>query len=167
MSNSPLVSIITVAFNSEKTICHTIESVLTQTYDNIEYWIIDGDSRDRTVEIAESYRVQMENKGIHYYILSEPDGGIYDAMNKGIRKATGEIIGIINSDDWYEPEAVETAVDTFHMTGCDLMYANIRMHKADGSTFVKTARSRRFQTSRDWNHPTTFVKAFGLIKIKS
>ena len=69
MSNSPLVSIITVAFNSEKTICHTIESVLTQTYDNIEYWIIDGDSRDRTVEIAESYRVQMENKGIHYYIL--------------------------------------------------------------------------------------------------
>ena len=121
MSNSPLVSIITVAFNSEKTICHTIESVLTQTYDNIEYWIIDGDSRDRTVEIAESSRVQMENKGIHYYILSEPDGGIYDAMNKGIRKATGEIIGIINSDDWYEPEAVETAVDTFHMTGCDLM----------------------------------------------
>ena len=62
MSNSPLVSIITVAFNSEKTICHTIESVLTQTYDNIEYWIIDGDSRDRTVEIAESYRCRWRIK---------------------------------------------------------------------------------------------------------
>ena len=111
MSNSPLVSIITVTFNSEKTICHTIESVLTQTYDNIEYWIIDGDSRDCTVEIAESYRVQMENKGIHYYILSEPDGGIYDAMNKGIRKATGEIIGIINrmaAPLSREPEAVDS-----------------------------------------------------------
>lgn len=80
-------------------------------------------------------------------------------MNKGIRNATGDIIGIINSDDWYEPEAVQTAVETFRKTGCDLMYANIRMHKADGSTFVKRARTRKFQTSRDWNHPTTFVKA--------
>lgn len=153
------VSIITVAFNSEKTIRHTIESVLTQTYDNIEYRIIDGASRDHTVQIVESYRAQMEEKGISYHILSEPDGGIYDAMNKGIRNATGEIIGIINSDDWYEPDAVETAVETFRKTGCDLMYADIRMYKADGSTFIKKARTRRFQTSRDWNHPTTFVKA--------
>lgn len=101
----------------------------------------------------------MEQKGIIYHILSEPDGGIYDAMNKGIRLATGDVIGIINSDDWYEPNAVGTAVHTFEKTGCDLMFADIRMYKADGSTFVKKARLRRFQTSRDWNHPTTFVKA--------
>lgn len=159
MSGKPLVSIITVSYNSEQTLAHTIESVLAQTYTNIEYWIIDGASRDCTVEIAESYRGQLEAKGIRYHIISEPDGGIYDAMNKGIRNAGGDIIGIINSDDWYEPEAVQTAVATFQKTGCDLMYADIRMHKADGSTFVKKARTRRFQTSRDWNHPTTFVKA--------
>lgn len=79
----------------------------------------------------------MEQKGIIYHILSEPDGGIYDAMNKGIRLATGDVIGIINSDDWYEPNAVGTAVHTFEKTGCDLMFADIRMYKADGSTFVK------------------------------
>ena len=158
-SKNPCVSIITVSYNSEKTIRHTLESVLGQTYSNIEYWIIDGASKDATVEIAESYRAAMEEKGIVYRVLSEPDGGIYDGMNKGIRNATGEIIGIINSDDWYEPEAVQTAVETFRETGCDLMYANIRMHKADGTTFIKKARTRRFQTSRDWNHPTTFVKA--------
>lgn len=148
-----------MSYNSEQTLAHTIESVLAQTYTNIEYWIIDGASRDRTVEIAESYRSRLEARGIRYHVLSEPDGGIYDAMNKGIRNATGDIIGIINSDDWYEPEAVQTAVETFRKTGCDLMYANIRMYKADGSTFVKRARTRKFQTSRDWNHPTTFVKA--------
>ena len=153
------VSIITVSYNSEKTIAHTIESVLAQTYDVIEYWIIDGKSSDGTVTLAESYCSAMEQKGIIYHILSEPDGGIYDAMNKGIRLATGDVIGIINSDDWYEPDAVGTAVHTFEKTGCDLMFANIRMHKADGSTFIKKARLRKFQTSRDWNHPTTFVKA--------
>ena len=158
ISNTPEVSIITVSYNSEQTLAHTIESVLAQTYSHIEYWIIDGASKDRTVEIAESYRARLEAKGIRYHVLSEPDHGIYDAMNKGIRNATGEIIGIINSDDWYEPEAVQTAVETFRKTDCDLMYANIRMHKADGSTFIKKARTRKFQTSRDWNHPTTFVR---------
>lgn len=153
------VSIITVSYNSEKTIARTIESVLSQTYPHIEYWIIDGKSSDGTVQTAENYRERMEERGFDYNIISEPDGGIYDAMNKGISLATGGVIGIINSDDWYEPEAVKTAVKAFRETGCDLMYANIRMHRADGSTFVKRARQRKFQTSRDWNHPTTFVSA--------
>ena len=159
ISADPTVSIITVTYNSEKTLRHTIESVLAQTYTKIEYWIIDGASSDHTVEIAEAYRPKLQAKGIRYHILSEPDNGIYDAMNKGIRHATGEIIGIINRDDRYEPEAVQTAVETFQHTACDLMYANIRMYKADGSSFVKKARTRKFQTSRDWNHPTTFVRA--------
>ena len=157
------LTIITIAYNSAEDIGRTIESVLAQeqgdtTY-TLEYLIIDGASSDDTVAIAESYIPAMAARGITYRISSEPDKGIYDAMNKGICLAEGDIIGILNSGDWYEPMAAATAADTFARTDCDLMYANICMHRTDGSTFVKKARQRRFQTSRDWNHPTTFVKA--------
>ena len=152
------VSVVTICYNSSEFIERTIESVLAQTNKDIEYLIIDGASKDNTVEIAESYRSRMEAAGITYQIYSEPDKGIYDAMNKGIRKATGDIIGLLNSGDVYEDDAVETVVKTFAETGCELMFANIRMIKTDGSSFVKKARQRGFQTSRDWNHPTTFVK---------
>lgn len=161
------ISVITIAYNNEKGIGRTIESVLGQTcpgktesdVTRIEYLIIDGKSKDRTVEVAESYREEAEEKGIDYRIFSEPDGGIYDAMNKGIRLACGDVIGILNSEDWYEEDTIETVADTFARDNCDLMYANIRMYKQDGSSFVKKARMRKFETSRDWNHPTTFVKA--------
>jgi len=153
------VSIITIAYNSENCIAPTIESVLGQTCADIEYWIIDGNSKDGTVKLAETYREKLETKGIDYHVLSEPDGGIYDAMNKGIRLATGEIIGLLNSGDWYEPDTVETVIRTFAEKQCELMFANIRMYKTDGSSFVKKAKLRNFQTSRDWNHPTTFVRA--------
>lgn len=157
------LTVITIAYNSEKDIGRTIESVLAQKQGDVpcalEYLIIDGDSGDNTVAVAESYIPAMEAAGIAYRISSEPDGGIYDAMNKGIRRASGDIIGILNSGDWYEPMAAATAAATFARTGCDLMYANIRMRRTDGTTFVKKARQRRFQTSRDWNHPTTFVRA--------
>ena len=157
------LTIITIAYNSAKEIRRTIESVLNQERGDIpytiEYLIIDGASSDATVEIAESSVPAMTAGGIDYRISSEPDRGIYDAMNKGIRLASGDIIGILNSGDWYEPTAAAAAAETFAQTKCDLMYANIRMHKTDGSSFVKRARQRRFQTSRDWNHPTTFVRA--------
>lgn len=157
------LTIITIAYNSEKDIGRTIESVLEQepgdTPCTLEYLIIDGASSDGTVAVAESYRPALEARGIVCRIVSEPDKGIYDAMNKGIRLAGGDIIGILNSGDWYEPAAAAVAADTFARTDCDLMYANIRMHRTDGSTFVKKARQRSFQTSRDWNHPTTFVRA--------
>lgn len=153
------VSIVTIAYNSEACIGKTIESVLDQTCEDIEYWIIDGASKDHTVEVAEQYRKQMEERGIDYHILSEPDGGIYDAMNKGIRQATGDIIGLLNSGDWYEPDTVETVLHTFETKQCELMFANIRMFRTNGESFVKKARLRKYQTSRDWNHPTTFVRA--------
>lgn len=163
------ISVITVTYNSEKEIGRTIQSVLEQSVvsgmcrdakrSGIEYLIIDGASSDSTVEIAETYRHELEERGICFRILSEPDGGIYDAMNKGIRLATGDIIGILNSSDWYEPDALETVLHTFAETECELLFANIRLHRADGSSFVKKARLRSFQTSRDWNHPTTFVNA--------
>lgn len=100
--NKPLISIVTVCFNSAKTIRCTIESVLNQTYTNIEYLIIDGKSTDNTLDIIKEYEVKFAEKGIVYRYISEPDGGIYDAINKGIKMATGEWVGIINSDDWYE-----------------------------------------------------------------
>lgn len=153
------ISVITVAYNSENCIGKTIESILAQTYENIEYWVIDGKSSDRTVEIAESYRKFLEARRITYKIISEPDGGIYDAMNKGIRLAGGDIIGLLNSDDTYEPDALQTVAETFSRTDCELMFADIRLHKSDGRSFIKKARLRRFETSRDWNHPTTFARA--------
>lgn len=157
------VSVITVAYNSENCIGRSIESVLAQTMQVAEYWIIDGKSSDKTVEIAESYRKALEEKGVEYHIVSEPDKGIYDAMNKGIRLAGGDIIGILNTDDTYEPETIETVVNTFKEQKCDLMFADIRIWKQDGSSFIKKAKMGRFETSRHWNHPTTFVKA-GLYK---
>lgn len=95
-----LVSIVTPCLNSEKTIQKTIESVLNQTYYNIEYWIIDGGSTDETLAIIQRYAA---DKRLHF--VSEHDEGIYDAMNKGIKRSRGQIVGIINSDDWYENDA--------------------------------------------------------------
>lgn len=152
------VSIITVAYNAEKTIKRTIESVLYQTYENIEYIIIDGKSSDATVAIAEQYKEKFRKRGIKYRILSERDKGIYDAMNKGITLADGILIGIINSDDWYEKKTIEKVVNFYYKTNYDLMYADIRMVMQDGNSFIKRARKRNYITSRDWNHPTQFVR---------
>jgi glycosyltransferase involved in cell wall biosynthesis len=94
------ISIITVCYNSENTIERTIKSVLSQNYSNIEYIIVDGDSKDRTIQIIEKYK-----NSIHHFI-SEKDEGIYDALNKGISMATGDIIGILNSDDIFSNENI-------------------------------------------------------------
>lgn len=152
-----LVSIVTVCFNSEKTIRKTIESVLNQTYSNIEYLIIDGKSSDGTVDVAKEYENAFAEKGIAYRIVSEKDNGIYDAMNKGIKMAEGAIVGIINSDDWYEPHAVETAVNAFHEEPYDYFFADINLIKKDGTVIVKHSRHDKIISSRHWNHPTSFV----------
>ena len=94
----PLVTIITVVFNGEKYLQQTIQSVINQTYDNVEYVVIDGGSTDGTVDIIRKYEDKID------YWVSEPDQGIYDAMNKGIQLAGGEIVGLINSDDCYHPK---------------------------------------------------------------
>lgn len=105
------VSIVTPCLNSAGTIRQTIESVLNQTYKNIEYIVVDGGSSDGTLDIIREYWPKF--RGRMKYV-SGRDGGIYDAMNKGIRMSHGRLIGIINSDDYYEPDAVENAVT--HMT---------------------------------------------------
>lgn len=152
-----LVSIITVAYNSEKTISRTLDSVYHQTYEEIEYIIVDGKSTDKTMDIVKQYEKRFVEKKISFRYISEKDNGIYDAMNKGIRMAKGELIGIINSDDWYEPEAVECAVLHYIEKSYDLFYADLRIINADGSSFVKKSRNNRWVTSRYWNHPTTFI----------
>ena len=154
---STKISVVTVTFNSEATLKCTIESVINQTYAPYEYIIVDGKSTDRTLEIAENYREELENLGIGFVVISEKDDGIYDAMNKGIKTATGDVIGIINSDDYYEPCALEVVRKAYEEEGFDLFYADLNMVYEDGRSFVKHSRNRKYATSRDWNHPTTFI----------
>lgn len=104
---SPLVSVITVVRNGERTLEQTIKSVLNQTYDNIEYLIIDGGSADGTIDIIRKYDDRID------YWKSEPDAGIYDAMNKGIAASTGELINLLNADDYLEPNALELVVSKY------------------------------------------------------
>lgn len=98
------ISLITVCYNSAKTIRDTIQSILEQDYSNIEYIIVDGASNDGTLSIIQEYKNQISK------VISEPDNGIYDAMNKGIQLATGDIIGILNSDDFFEYSSVITDI---------------------------------------------------------
>lgn len=151
-----LVSIITVSRNSETTIRRTIESVYAQSYQQIEYIIVDGASTDQTMRIVEGYSGQFKKNGIAYHYVSEPDHGMYDAMNKGIRMASGELIGIINSDDWYEPDAVSCAAENYKKYAYDLFYGDLRI-VSDKTNFIKKAKDSRVISSRFWNHPTTFI----------
>lgn len=150
-------SIITATYNGAGTLRRTMESVLNQTYKPFEYLIIDGKSTDETVEIAKSMQDQFDAAGISLVISSEPDEGIYDAMNKGISRATGDVIGMINSDDWYETDALAVVAEAYENEHFGLFYADLRMHMPNGVTFIKRARNRKHATSRDWNHPTTFI----------
>lgn len=103
----PKISIITIFYNSEKTIEETIKSVVSQNYENLEYIIIDGGSKDGTLDIVKKYENRIAT------IISEPDEGISDAFNKGIKYSTGEIIGIINSDDVLLPNALRSIADNY------------------------------------------------------
>jgi len=153
-----LVTILTAAFNSEATIARTIESVLNQTYDNIEYIIIDGASKDETVKIAKSYQqVFNDTPGRNLKIISEPDNGMYDALNKGAERAHGEIVGQINADDWYEPDAVKTMADLFEKEHYDVAWGSIRIKK-DSGDMIKHAKIGKFWTTSHWCHPGMFSR---------
>jgi glycosyltransferase involved in cell wall biosynthesis len=148
--NNPLISIITVVYNGATTLEQTMLSVINQTYKNIEYIIIDGGSTDGTVDIIKKY----ENK-LAYWV-SESDKGIYDAMNKGIDKATGELIGIINSDDWYELDAVNIIVNNYS-DPLTIIYGLIKNHYPSGEYYVNTVSSDMIKQGIMLPHQTCFV----------
>ena len=119
------VSIITVAFNSAATISDTIKSVLAQSYKNIEYLIIDGCSQDNTLDIIREYEPHFQGR---LRWISEKDRGIYDAMNKGITMASGDIVGILNSDDFFTTDnVVEQMVKAFDDKDIDATYGDIHV----------------------------------------
>jgi len=117
MPGMPLVSIVTVCLNSEKTLEHCMQSVLQQTFENIEYIVIDGGSTDGTLELIKKYEKTID------YFLSEPDRGLYHAMNKGLKMASGDFILILNSDDWYAEDCVEALVKAKKDSGADFVSA--------------------------------------------
>lgn len=130
------VSVITATYNSSSTVRDTIESVLHQTYQDIEYLIIDGVSKDDTLSIVKEYE-PLFNGRMSY--LCEPDNGLYDAMNKGIRIATGDIVGILNSDDFYSSiYVIENLVKELEASGADAVYGDI--HYVDGNDLSKCVR---------------------------
>ncbi len=123
------VSIVTVSYNSAATIGDTINSVFQQTYPDIEYWIIDGNSTDGTVDVI-LQNIDKFHGRLHY--ISEPDKGLYDAMNKGIHSCTGDIIGTLNSDDYFTAnDVIERVVATFDHTHVDAVYGDIHFIKAN------------------------------------
>lgn len=147
------VSIITVCYNSEATIQKTIESVVNQTYANIEYIIVDGKSKDHTLEIIQKYHSVYPQK-ITY--ISEEDKGIYDAMNKGIDMASGELIGILNSDDYYEIDAVENMVKSMKEDKYQILYGFVRAIK-NNEEYSIDRQSPAFLEERMIGHPACFV----------
>lgn len=155
MTIHPLVSIITVTYNSAATVQRTIQSVKQQTYPHIEYIIVDGASNDDTVEICRS---NLIGSNIDFTIISEPDNGIYDAMNKGIKIAKGEIIGIINSDDWYEHNAIEIVVNRALESGSGVYYGFLRKLIDDAEYFIERLHHNFLNISMI-QHPATFVTA--------
>lgn len=159
MLQNPRISIITVAFNSVKTIKDTIYSIISQDYNNIEYLIIDGGSTDGTIDIVNQYSNDIQ------YVISEPDNGIYDAMNKGIKAATGDIIGILNSDDFFSNnQVISNVVKMFSTSRCDCLYGDLVYIKPRNlKKVVRYWKSGFFSISKLENgwmlpHPTFFVQ---------
>jgi glycosyltransferase involved in cell wall biosynthesis len=154
------VSIVTVCYNSEATIRDTIESVLAQSYADIEYIIVDGASSDRTMEIVDEYKDHIAK------VVSEPDKGIYDAMNKGIKLATGDVVGILNSDDFYQGDSVIQDV-AYQFAVCrdsDLVFGDVVFVAPQNlEKIIRYYRSSHFKPWKlrfGWMpaHPATFIK---------
>ncbi|MFM1772622.1 MAG: hypothetical protein RLZZ71_1764 [Bacteroidota bacterium] len=161
------VSLITVSYNSAKTIVDTIHSVLNQTYENIEYIVVDGNSSDGTIEIVKQFlnSTKGASQGVVTKFLCERDKGIYDAMNKGLALATGDIIGVLNSDDFYcSNTVIEQVVAAFQKEDAQCLYGDLNyVDPTDTYKIVRKWRSGDFKREnflKGWMppHPTFFVR---------
>lgn len=157
-----LFSIITICYNSEKTIERTIKSVLAQSCKDYEYLIIDGASKDSTLDIIKKYEPQFNGR---LKWSSEPDTGIYNAMNKGIERSSGKIIGIVNSDDWLASDSLATLENILKEDSDNsnkILTGEVLFHYQDGTTqHYSTSKERYKHFSKQYrmglNHPATFV----------
>ncbi|MEN9638352.1 MAG: hypothetical protein RLZZ262_220 [Bacteroidota bacterium] len=162
------ISVITIAYNSAETIEDTIRSVIDQDYPHVEYIIVDGGSKDQTLSIVDRYKDGIAK------VISEKDEGIYDAMNKGIRAATGQVIGILNSDDFYAHNKVLSRVASrFQEKKCDALYADlVYVNREETNRIIRTWVAGEYKPGlflRGWMppHPTFFLtkekyETFGL-----
>lgn len=148
-SNLPLVSVITIVFNGVRYIEETIESVINQDYDNVEYIIIDGGSTDGTLDILKKYDSLID------YWVSEPDSGISDAFNKGISLSRGLWVGIINADDWYESGVFSSLVkyDSY-----DVVYGDMQCWRSGVKSLKYISNHLDLGKTMTLNHPSVFVK---------
>lgn len=151
------ISVITVCYNSEKTIEKTFQSLLNQTDKDFEYIVIDGASTDSTLSIIKKYK-QIFGEKMTY--ISEKDNGLYDAMNKGIKMSHGKFIGIINSDDWYEKDAIETIKKEINKyNDIDIFYGYIRIIKDNKEYMIRRNNyDFIFEGNGLIQHPTCFLR---------
>jgi glycosyltransferase involved in cell wall biosynthesis len=151
-AGNPLISVITIVFNGEKYIENTIKSVIGQSYKNIEYIIIDGNSTDKTLEIIKKYEEFID------YWRSEADNGISDGFNKGFSYSTGDFIAYLNSDDWYEQNGITEIVKGIELHSA-IYCGHLNLYSEGSNKFIKVHKSnpkRLLQTMRI-AHPSTFV----------
>ena len=153
------ISVITVSYNSAATIADTMHSVARQSHPDIEHIVIDGGSTDATLALVAEHGKRVTT------VVSEPDRGIYDAMNKGLARATGDVVGLINSDDFYaSPDALARIASTFADPTVDLVYADLcYVAQDDVKRTVRYWRSNPFEPglfARGWAppHPTLFIR---------
>lgn len=144
-----LVSIITIVYNGEKHLEKTILSVINQTYPNIEYILIDGGSTDSSVSIIRSYESKLA------YWISEPDNGISDALNKGIKQAKGEVIGFINADDWLERDAIKSVMKVYSTD--TIIYGDVSFWKNNTKTRTTNSDHTRLREGMTLAHPAVYV----------
>lgn len=153
------LSLITVTYNSSKTLSDTLQSVLSQTYSDIEYIIVDGASKDNTVSIIKEYEPRFEGR---MKWISEPDKGLYDAMNKGIRMATGDVVGILNSDDLYMDNKVLADIAAIFDKQTDAIFGNLYfVDQNDVNQIVRVWKGTPYKSFKSgWHpaHPTFYVR---------
>lgn len=150
IKNKPLISIVTVVLNGGDYIEQTILSVINQSYDNVEYILIDGGSSDATIDIIKKY------EGMIDYWVSEKDNGIYDAMNKGISLCSGDIVGILNSDDYYTKDTFEIIKSQFE-ENIDLVYCDFNLMKQN-ILLRKSSNHNLLHLTMSVFHPSVFIR---------